>query len=431
MIGRKPKRNYHYVSRLMWIELVSNGSREYYPWEITMTKAELLHVIGRWEEAEEKYRINLMWACKSGLDEYIARTEAGLGDILQAKGNFDEAVSHLENAYQKFEKVRDLENMSYVKGKTGTIQWKKGNYNEALELYQIQRNMAEKAGDLLNLSRALGNLGSIYADLADNDNAIKFYLDALELTKRVGYRRNIAITLCNIGTIHWSQNELEKALGCYRQAMTICQEVGDKRTLGMIYGNLGTLYNSMDDNRMALECQKNKIIIMDNLGDRPGKCSALDNAADILIQEKEYDLAERYLDEAVALASELQIEYHLCEYICLLAELYSLTGRNELCSQMAKRAMDIAVRTGREDVIFKSRLLQISSAKDKNQRLKEYSAMLDIEKDEYQLAELYYLLYKETGQQEDRKNSRMLFEKLNKETPKKLFRNRITELCQK
>lgn len=429
MAGKISKKDHRYNPRLLWLELGPRECREYCPWEINLIRAELLYVTGNWEGAEESYRLNLSWARKDGRDDRIARSETGLGDILQAKGNFTEALQYLNSAYERFEGTGSLADMSHVKGKMGTIQWKQGNHREALELYEIQREMANRAGDILNVSRALGNLGSVHADLADNGKAFEFYQQALDLTRRIGHRRNMAITLCNIGTIHWSQNELTQALDCYQQAMDICKGVGDKRVLGMIYGNLGALYHSLDDNRRALECQNNKITIMGSLGDRLGKCSALDNAADILIQEKEFPLAERYLKEAVATAAELQVEYHLCEYLALLAELYLLTGRSGLCAKTAGEALDIAGRSGRDDVAFKCRLLKIKSSGDEKSQADGYSKLLTGEKDDHCRAELYYQLYRTAGREEDRRQALLLFEKLQDKEPKRLYRERIAELC--
>ena len=118
-------------------------------------------------------------------------------------------------------------------------------HGEALELYR-------QVGDESGVAFALLCLGAQHMEKGDHERAAPFLEEALALSRRIGDKRNIAGTLHNLAEVERQRGNYERAKTLGMQSIALSREMEDKWQLAMVVGWLGLLAIwSGDDHDLA------------------------------------------------------------------------------------------------------------------------------------------------------------------------------------
>ena len=179
---------------------------------------------GRFDAAVDAFNSARALAERSGDQELRARVDNGVGAVHYARGDYPRArQAYAEAQAQTVDRTmrgRILLNL-------GVIENIQGNYHEALSFYERAFNLFDESGDTGNAMLALHNRGMVQADLLRWNDADFSFVAALDLATNAGNREMVAKTLVNRSEVLVARGELYAAVADCDRALGIYADVGD------------------------------------------------------------------------------------------------------------------------------------------------------------------------------------------------------------
>ncbi|MFN8489858.1 MAG: hypothetical protein U0350_19895 [Caldilineaceae bacterium] len=194
---------------------------------LRIARAELLHLTGKPEEAEQELQATAT-TVQGNLRAYVWRYE---GFVLEVQGRVDQALQkyresldafvglpqfndvivhsrlsflqlyHLHNVEQA--RAQALLARAKADGVLGDIEIMAGRYNAALEYLLSAKMTAEQGdGDLRTLSRIYSFLGNLYLRLGEFDAALQYIDQAIECDRKRGDKVGPLYDLLNRANVH-------------------------------------------------------------------------------------------------------------------------------------------------------------------------------------------------------------------------------------
>ncbi|MCP4397146.1 MAG: tetratricopeptide repeat protein, partial [bacterium] len=354
-------------------------------------KAEILELIGEWEECqyicEEAFQLAEQIDDKGRMG-YATLT---LEMLCRNTGKHDKAMMYFEQATELFETVSERIGIGHASRIMGLVHWQKNDYELALKCYEKALNIYEELGDSPSISITTNNIGILYTELrVDYDAAMTWYNKSLQISKKLGIKPSMSKVLNNIGECHRSQGHHEEAMAHYEQTLTISEELGDKLQMSTTLGNIGLVHNARGD----------------------------------------YDKALASYDRAITLGRELESKYYLCTYLIDKADALFSLQRYDEAQTLNREGLHIAREIEEKNDIFKGTVLSVKIAfalgsKDAPRRFNE---MLQQAEDDAEIATLHYEIWKMTDNEKHRRAALNLYQGLYTTTPNINYKTRIEKM---
>jgi len=393
-------------------------------------KAKTLELIGRWSDAEELYREQLMMVREAGDRVAEARLLTSISDLVRRLGRMDEAEQIALDGERIARELGDREAIARSVGYRGLLHWRRGQLGEALTCYAEQEKLARELGNRSALGMALGNRGSVYADRGEYDAALADYAESEEIVRELGDRLGIANSVGNRGTIYQSLGDYDKAMECYLEEEKIEREMGFRKGIGHAVGNRASIHRDRKEYAEALACFREATEVHREIGFLYKMTSWICGTADVLLEIAE-TLAElpSYLPDYVP---ELRrdLENQRPDWRALtLAQ----------ARRHAQQSLAIADQIGKRSTRFRSRrlLARISAAEgSKADALSALQTLLtetgdvdDASTRDDERADIHYWLWKLGATDKDhRAEAAALYATLLGHIPDGEYRTRIEEL---
>lgn len=277
--------NYHRIKSIsgLW----SRTGNEYYPFRILESKAGILLLTGRWDQAEAIFRNSIRWAGQTGHAGIEAKSKHGLGDIQIKKGEFAQAAVNLGRALELYREQKDASGIISVISDFTALNTFQGEYQAAMQNADQQVRLAEENRPE-ELSSALNNKGNIYIRLRDFDKALECYERAAGSAEKYQDAQNLMRALGNQGNIHWHCNRLGRAMQLYQKVKEIAQKMGDKQSLGLAFNNIGNIHYERRNFEEACDNYQRQLTLSREMGDYQGVMRAVLNIG--LVREMEGDI---------------------------------------------------------------------------------------------------------------------------------------------
>ncbi len=363
--------------------------------EISFKKAEILNLIGKWDEAISflNERIDFIKEIEKENTKIkynkiiFMELENLLGEVLSKKGEYDDALNLFFKIEEKIKTLKSDEAKklySEVIGNIGLVYYERADYDKAMKNFEEQRVLCKKIDNKKSYVKAISNIGGIYHDKGDYENAMKYYTETQDLCEKFSFKKEALETLDSIGVLHLDKGEYDIAkkifleqkklaeelgdrsaysdavgnlgtahsdMGDYKQAMIylkedreICEELGDKKNLSISICNLGSLYGAMGDYESAATCFQQDKDICKEIGNKYGYGVALGNIASTLRAKGEFTEAMKYYEEAKTLYTELGTKKMYSLVVGNIGNIYSAKGNYK----EALKNYDEAIQIGRE-----------------------------------------------------------------------------------
>lgn len=373
--------------------------------DIQNRKAGVLHLIGRWPEAEKILLENIEASAGQPLLE--ARNRADLAELLINKSEYDRARELAAAAQRIYEQHGDRHGICTIQRLQGVICQSQGDIEGAMSYYRRARQIAEELNDRSELSYIISNIGAVYWSTGDYERARDHFLEYLKIAEELNDKKSMGMAMLNLGVAYRNLGDDQKAEEYYRQKLEISRELGDKRGLGIVIGNMGALHLSRGEYEEARRCYLQRIEIAEELGDRRGVGTALGNLASIYKAWRQYDQALTASDQAIKIMRALGVKYYLCSFLDTQAELFLLMDRFDEARQSNQEAGVIAEEIKYHEVSFNVRLRQarITARHDPATAIRELTALRAHYPDEENQAVVNYFLYQITGQPDFRQQA--------------------------
>jgi len=200
---------------------------------------------------------------------------------------------------------------------------------EALALFEKMANADKETADALNA------LGLVALSRRELNTAEEYLQRAADYWRRLEMPTNLGRTLNNLALVLQHQGENEAALRIYQEAQEQLSSTSSVLDQIRVQNSLGTLYFKLEqlDQAEIIFRQLHRVAIL-NSGDVYLRGMLAQNLGNTLLKQGEYDEAERYLKQAIAIWKQLGDEIALANTLAAVAEI-------QANRQQIKRAVDI------------------------------------------------------------------------------------------
>jgi len=318
--------------------------------DVLLRLGDVLYFVGRWEEAEQRYRQAL--TDKSHLADPAqrivieARCYQALGVLQRNRGDFEGALAWLRQAQAVWAVVEDqthlgeilleIGNVIYLQGgdqqegwryltqglavvqaahhlpavasalhRMGSVRYSSGNYPEARGYAEQALALYQQLDNKVGMANALNNLGNIERITGNYVVAQTHRSAALALRQAIGDKWGVAASLNNLAIIPYIQGDYATAQDYWQQSLALRNELGDRWGAGQTLDNLGLVAFSLGDYTTARRQHSESLALRRTLGDRWGIATTLGNLAHAELYARAFADARAHYTESMALSLTL------------------------------------------------------------------------------------------------------------------------------
>lgn len=231
----------------------------------------------------------------------LADCLASMGRVYRVMGDNRRAVSYFNKALKLSDKLDDKTTQAETITSLGLLYYEQGNYSAAVELFNQSLKIYRSHNDLIETARALANLGSANLRQGNSKRALEYYLSSLKAGEALPSKHadSILIAQQGIGAVQSQQGDYGAALEWLGKALATAQHVGDKTRTAEIMWRTGETYYLMGDYPKAIASTDRAVDLARQLRLPVISYLALAAKGRIHLAEKKYDLAFRYLSQAI------------------------------------------------------------------------------------------------------------------------------------
>ena len=210
--------------------------------------------------------------------------------------------------------------------------------------------LSEQMGDHKWAALTLNSLSIINQDLGDLDLALKQLQKSMDINYQAGDTARTTSNLLNIAAIYESKGETLSSLEYNKKALSLCRKYNKQRHLAIAHNNIANNYKFLGDIPKSTEHYLGALAIYDGEDNALGKSSTLNNLAVLLLNNKNYEEANGYLQEALTIANDANIyPYQVITY-ANLGSLKAAQGQTELAMLDLQNGLKVVEQHGLDDM---------------------------------------------------------------------------------
>ena len=227
------------------------------------------------------------------------------------------------------------------------------NLEEARRIYEKEKNHKKQCETLIRLSQAYQSIGQF-------DNALEGSKAAVNVAKKSGDQASVAKALSLSGNILLGVGQINEAHQCLDVSLRISKELGVPQLMAHNLNNLGNLYTTLEQYDNAHKAYMESILLSKNTGNRELSVIALTNAAKAAMQNGQYGKSKSLIEEALDRIGDLEDSHNKTYYLMNIGltyqglSLYFPESKNLLLkrsSEMFNEAARVAKTIG-DDLAF-------------------------------------------------------------------------------
>ena len=233
---------------------------------------QLQHSQGEPEKALDYYRSALAIVERLGDVREKALTMGLIGDILEQRGQADEALRiYREEELPVYERLGDLYQKAVTMGRIADILQKRGEIDEVLRIRREEElPVYERIGDLRDKTVSMGKIADDFQQRGQTDEALRIYREEeLPVYERIGDVRSKMSTLGKIANILLQRGQIDEALRIHREErLPIYERLGDVREKTMTMGRIADILQQRGQTNEALRIRRQEELpVYERLGD--------------------------------------------------------------------------------------------------------------------------------------------------------------------
>ncbi|MCT4640495.1 MAG: tetratricopeptide repeat protein [Bacteroidales bacterium] len=222
-----------------------------------------------------------------------------LGELLANKGYSQDAIRHLNSAFNIANTQQDFETICYYYINKASIFANNGLYQEGIEMLNLALQEEKRCDKLIIRAEIYNGFGSIYYTLENYSKAQEFFYKALYIYQTINDKNELASSYNNLGIILSAQNEPKKALNSYIKGLEYAEKTNNQNLIGKFHNNIGLSYQKLYDFDNALNHYLLSIKIKKKSGNLISLAASLTNLGDFYIIKGETDKALDVLNQGI------------------------------------------------------------------------------------------------------------------------------------
>lgn len=246
--------------------------------------------------------------------------------IYAKKNDYINAIDNYSKSKELFLIQKDTLSVAKVNNSIGLIEIERGNYNKGLQYALSAIRELEKRNLKHELCSAYKSLATAYNKTNDRTKAIEFNLKTLEIEQALGNKNGIISTNKNLAELYSQEKEHRKAIDYYEKVLNDISQDNDSLR-GEILPSLGGEYLQFKDYDVAANYLIEGLQLNRKTNNKLGLLIALNNLADLNLQQRRVRASEIQLNEARIIATQISNDNELLKNYQLYKSLDS-TNRN-------------------------------------------------------------------------------------------------------
>jgi serine phosphatase RsbU (regulator of sigma subunit) len=183
----------------------------------------------------------------------IGRSYARMGEVYNAKGNYDLALRKLVDAYAIYEKLGMKKLMITTMNSIGNTHMGNNDIEKAVTAFKSSYNMAAEEGDEQAVAIACFGIGNIYGEKKMLDTAYKYLAIALPSFEKNNFVYGMGMTTALLGQLKNTEGKFEEALQYLDRSMKHQKEIEHLYGIAVTLQAIGKTYYDMGKYNLARE----------------------------------------------------------------------------------------------------------------------------------------------------------------------------------
>jgi tetratricopeptide (TPR) repeat protein len=278
----------------------------------------------------------------------IAGNYMNLAIVYSNLSKNDSVFIFYERALALFQKLNDKNGALRCYLNLGNAYYGFSNYVKAIEYYQLVVKNALEMDDKSNLAKGYNNLGDVYIHLGDYDTAAELLFKSIKIKEQINEKASLARGYFGLGKLYFYRKDYAKSLPHFQKSLEINQEIKDPIQIGSSLNSIASIYGALNKNDSAIASYNEVMETYEKIDYIYGISNLCINLADEYRILKKYDLAEKYLLQAMQLKTEMAEEEGIATVNRHLAKLYLKKSEGLLENQknsLLKKAEEAALKS--------------------------------------------------------------------------------------
>lgn len=236
-------------------------------------------------------------------DNRRGRLEAhrGIGYTYGSQSNYPKAMEMFNRALDFAEMLRDDQLVAVMLLDIAGSLFEQANYNRAIEISNQALEKCESTNYELGKTFAWTTISASLKQQKKYDEALKYIQMIQDKYDEINDHNGMGTVYNNKATIHYERKELDEALKYHLLGLEFNRKVNDRPGTLRSLTNVGMTYFKIGETKKGLEYARESEIELQQLGDLRLHRYNRKLFFEIHDFKKEYDLAEQYMHEMIAL----------------------------------------------------------------------------------------------------------------------------------
>jgi predicted ATPase/DNA-binding SARP family transcriptional activator/DNA-binding CsgD family transcriptional regulator len=204
-----------------------------------LTGAQQQEWANRLEADHDNMRAALSWSLERE-PETALRLAGTLARFWEMRASFVEGSEWLEAALHQSDRV-EAATRAKLLSEAGTFAFYRADFDHAIVLHGEALELYRQVGDDSGVAFALMCLGAQHFEKGDYERAAPYLEEALALSRRIGDKRNTAGTLHNLAEVDRQRGNYERAKTLGLESIALLREIKDDYRLSIVVGWVGLL----------------------------------------------------------------------------------------------------------------------------------------------------------------------------------------------
>ncbi|MES2513074.1 MAG: tetratricopeptide repeat protein [Bacteroidota bacterium] len=210
----------------------------------------------------------------------------------------------------------------------------------ALKYYLRSLTINEDIENYNELITSFSNAGNAYLNQGDLNNALIYFQKALKLENKITNKFLLLAPLNNIAQVYYHLNDTVKAIETLKRAFKISSKSDNNFLKGSLLHNIGSLSYYTGD-PTGVQTLKKALALRLQIGDKKGTLQTTLSLAGIETKNKNFLMAEKYLDDAGKLILQFPNSNIVGLYYNDLGNYYEAMNEKKLAIASLEKAIAI------------------------------------------------------------------------------------------
>jgi CHAT domain-containing protein/Tfp pilus assembly protein PilF len=330
---------------------MSEAAKTYYPDQEIYCLGNLALIAGisdQYAKSDSLHQLALSKAEQSGDQNMIGFCKYNLGYTASRKRDFALSEQLFNESLELFEELEDLKWQINVLYAQQNIYAQRGDFDKALNTIDVAMSLADSIGDVNSIASGFLYKSDLYLRvLGEFEKAWEMQIKSIDLYQTADNNWGIANSYTGLGNIKNLSGENVSAIEYYQKADSLYTKLGSHYSRATPINNIGTIYFAQGDYQKAMDHVFKALRILDSLGVKDASRTLyVSNIGEAKMELKEYEEAEKWLQQALREAEEVNSVDQISTSKVILARLRIETEEYKKAEKLLKEALELQNQKG-------------------------------------------------------------------------------------